>query len=148
MYGRILVGIGASAFSDAALTEALNLARAVSATVRVAFVVDSQTPGGVELSYADQDAYRASIMGEAQEIIRHAEVVARGAGATVESTLLEGPKRSAATRLVEEAKRWSADLIVMGTHGRRGLARALIGSVAESVVRTSPVPVMTVHAAG
>ena len=40
-----------------------------------------------------------------------------------------------------------ADLIVMGTHGRRGLSRALIGSTTESVVRTSPVPVMTVHAA-
>ncbi|MBX3260509.1 MAG: universal stress protein [Labilithrix sp.] len=44
------------------------------------------------------------------------------------------------------AKRLGADLIVMGTHGRRGIARALIGSVAESVVRTSPLPVLTLRA--
>jgi nucleotide-binding universal stress UspA family protein len=45
------------------------------------------------------------------------------------------------------AKKVNADLIVMGTHGRRGIVRALIGSVAESVVRTSPIPVLTMHGA-
>jgi nucleotide-binding universal stress UspA family protein len=49
--------------------------------------------------------------------------------------------------VVSAAEEISADLVIMGTHGRRGIARALIGSVAETVVRTSPVPVMTVHAA-
>jgi nucleotide-binding universal stress UspA family protein len=47
--------------------------------------------------------------------------------------------------VIAVAKDVTADLIVMGTHGRRGIARALIGSVTESVVRTSPVPVLTVH---
>jgi nucleotide-binding universal stress UspA family protein len=49
--------------------------------------------------------------------------------------------------VVSVSERISADLVIMGTHGRRGIVRALIGSVAEAVVRTSPVPVMTVHAA-
>ena len=49
--------------------------------------------------------------------------------------------------ILEAAEEVSADLVIMGTHGRRGIARALIGSVAEAVVRASPVPVLTVHAA-
>ena len=49
--------------------------------------------------------------------------------------------------ILAAAQDLSADLVVMGTHGRRGIARALIGSVAEAIVRVSPVPVLTVHAA-
>ena len=49
--------------------------------------------------------------------------------------------------ILEAAQEVSADLVIMGTHGRRGIARVLIGSVAEAVVRASPVPVLTVHAA-
>ena len=50
------------------------------------------------------------------------------------------------TCILEVAKETGADLIVMGTHGRRGLSRLLLGSTAEAIVRTSPIPVLTVHA--
>lgn len=50
--------------------------------------------------------------------------------------------------ILQEARDLGADLVVMGTHGRTGLPRALLGSVAERVVRTSPVPVLTVHRPG
>jgi nucleotide-binding universal stress UspA family protein len=49
--------------------------------------------------------------------------------------------------ILTAAQELSADLVIMGTHGRHGIARALIGSVAEAIVRVSPVPVLTVHAA-
>jgi nucleotide-binding universal stress UspA family protein len=49
--------------------------------------------------------------------------------------------------LLAAIPRLGADLVVLGTHGRHGIARAILGSVAESLVRSSPVPVMTVHAA-
>jgi len=49
--------------------------------------------------------------------------------------------------ILAAAEDLSADLVIMGTHGRRGIARALIGSVAEAIVRASTIPVLTVHAA-
>lgn len=52
---------------------------------------------------------------------------------------------SGCVRLLHEATAWQADLIVVGTHGRRGLSRVLLGSGAEQVNRTAPVPVLTVR---
>ena len=60
------------------------------------------------------------------------------------SSLKQADAREA---ILETAEEVSADVVFMGTHGRRGIARVLIGSVAEAVVRASPVPVLTVHAA-
>jgi nucleotide-binding universal stress UspA family protein len=75
--------------------------------------------------------------------------VARGvAGAKPQSFLVENFGGRVADTIVREAKRLRADLIVMGTHGRRGVNRVLLGSDAELVVRYSPVPVLLVPAAG
>ena len=65
-----------------------------------------------------------------------------GAGAEVIAVLLSGV---AWAEILRSAKQLDADLIVMGTHGRRGLPRAVLGSVAEKVVRLSTVPVLTIH---
>jgi len=62
--------------------------------------------------------------------------------------LLETLTGPAAEPIVGQAKKWGADLIVLGTHGRRGVRRLVLGSDAEQVVRSSPVPVMLVRAAG
>jgi nucleotide-binding universal stress UspA family protein len=67
---------------------------------------------------------------------------ARRPGTSIEGMLRQGPAWS---EIDAAAKEMRADLIVMGTHGRRGFARALMGSVAEKVVRTAPCPVLTVH---
>jgi nucleotide-binding universal stress UspA family protein len=71
-------------------------------------------------------------------------VAARGTrpGVDVKVELRQGPAWS---EIDAAAKQLGADLVVMGTHGRKGVARALLGSVAEKVVRTSPVPVLTIH---
>jgi nucleotide-binding universal stress UspA family protein len=66
----------------------------------------------------------------------------RRPGLEVQALLREGSAWSEINASAQEAH---ADLIVMGTHGRHGLARALLGSVAEKVVRTAPCPVLTVH---
>jgi nucleotide-binding universal stress UspA family protein len=73
---------------------------------------------------------------------------ARIAGARSETALVEHFGGRVADAIVAQAKRWRADLIVMGTHGRRGMKRVLLGSDAELVVRYSPVPVLLVPAAG
>ena len=65
------------------------------------------------------------------------------AGVTLVGLLKNGDPRDV---VPSTAKELGADLIVMGTHGRRGIARALLGSVAESVLRTAPAPVLTVRA--
>ena len=70
----------------------------------------------------------------------------RRARLAAETELVENAAGRVADVIVEHAKRWRADLIVMGTHGRRGFNRLLIGSNAELVVRHSPVPVLLVPA--
>jgi nucleotide-binding universal stress UspA family protein len=80
-----------------------------------------------------------------KKIIQQAEAYARQQGVQVDSVLLEAIGGPAADLIVAHAKEWAADLIVMGTHGRRGLRRLALGSDAEGVVRESPVPVLLVH---
>jgi nucleotide-binding universal stress UspA family protein len=63
----------------------------------------------------------------------------------VETELLETAGQRVADRIVEAAKRWEADLIVMGTHGRHGIQHLVLGSVAEAVIRSAPVPVLLVR---
>ena len=72
----------------------------------------------------------------------------RSAGVRPETVLVENVGGRVADEIVWQAKRWKADLIVIGTHGRRGLQRALLGSDAELVARYSPVPVLLVPARG
>jgi nucleotide-binding universal stress UspA family protein len=60
--------------------------------------------------------------------------------------MLEYVGGRAADLILEDAKKWSADLIVMGTHGRRGVRRLVLGSDAEQILRLSPVPVLMVRA--
>jgi nucleotide-binding universal stress UspA family protein len=67
----------------------------------------------------------------------------RGRGVAIDSVLCEGAAWEAINRVADEI---DADLVVLGTHGRKGLQRALLGSVAEHVVRTSHRPVLTIHA--
>jgi nucleotide-binding universal stress UspA family protein len=80
-----------------------------------------------------------------QEVLEKARIVATGAGIETESTLLEVTQGRIADVIVKEARSASCDLIVMGTHGRRGFSRVAMGSDAEQVVRNSPVPVLLVR---
>lgn len=86
------------------------------------------------------DALRES----GKQVLVAAEAVARKQGAQFQGVLLETIGRRASELIVEDAKRWPADLIVMGTHGRRGLRRLAPGSDAEMVLRSSPVPVLLI----
>jgi nucleotide-binding universal stress UspA family protein len=85
----------------------------------------------------------AEIMRDAEIALKSALEKTRERFPAVESVLVRGDPREG---ILEVARERNADLIVMGTHGRRGLSRAFLGSVAERVVRTSPIPVLTVGA--
>lgn len=143
---KILVATDFSAAAEAALDYALGLAAALGATVYVVHAYQLPLglvafPPGVPVPSAD---IASRIVDSAHEDL--AACVAKRKGTNVELVpMLEHADPREAVLIA--AKKVSADLVIMGTHGRRGIARALIGSVAEAVVRASPVPVMTLHAA-
>jgi nucleotide-binding universal stress UspA family protein len=83
-----------------------------------------------------------------KEILDEASEQGRKSGVEVESIMRESAERRVSFLILDEAKTWAADLIVMGTHGRRGLSHLALGSDAESVVRNSPVPVLLVRSGG
>jgi len=91
----------------------------------------------------------AALLREAgEQLVARAEAAARKSGLQPESAILEITGARAADGIVAQARAWGADLIVLGTHGRRGAERLIMGSDAEEIVRTSPVPVLLVRTPG
>jgi len=147
MHKRMLVTVDGSRTSEAALGEALDLAGG-GAHVRVVHVVDSpynspDAPYGQVTGHLE--AARRAWREAGEEILARAATSARARRVAADSTLLESDGRRVGAAVVEEAQRWGVDLIVVGTHGRRGLDRLLLGSVAEGVARTAPVSVLLVR---
>jgi nucleotide-binding universal stress UspA family protein len=144
MYRRVLVAIDDSPCCARALDEAIRLARAGSARVRLAHVVHVETYVAVALGTHSErlgEAWRRAGL----ELLEAAAARARQAGVEAETGLVESGERRIATALIDDARRWGADLIVMGTHGRHGLEHMMFGSVAEGVVRAAPVPVLLIR---
>jgi nucleotide-binding universal stress UspA family protein len=77
-----------------------------------------------------------------EQVLAHAVAAAQQAGLAAETDLLESDGRRVEDLIVAEAKRWMADLVVLGTHGRSGVSRLLFGSVAEGVVRGAHTPIL------
>jgi nucleotide-binding universal stress UspA family protein len=146
MYKRILVPVDGSQTSELALREAVQLAGNQKAELRIVYVLEDIVPmWDVELLNINE--IRQAVRETGQRILKKADAAARADGVKVHTTLVEAspPGARAASMIVEEAKAWPADLIVIGTHGRRGVDHLLMGSVAEGVARISPVPVMLVR---
>jgi nucleotide-binding universal stress UspA family protein len=140
MYDVILVPVDGSAPSDAAVTQAVSLASEFDATVHVIYVVDEHA-----LAAAGLDAGRVvrAYEEEGESFLAAATEEATAAGVDAETAIVHGtPHRD----IVRYGRDHGADVVVMGTHGRRGLERALIGSVTERVLRTSDIPVLAVRA--
>ena len=147
MYQRILVPVDGSSTSSHGLGEAIRLARLTQGRLRLIHVID-------ELSFAlAMDAYSGQ-RGDWLHELRAAgtrlleEGVARAASEGVEAdSVLRDTFRSAVPdRVTQEAASWPADLIVLGTHGRRGLGRMVMGSSAELILRHASIPVLLVRA--
>jgi nucleotide-binding universal stress UspA family protein len=139
-YAKVLVGLDGSEASAKGLAEAIRLAKADGAKLRIFHVVDELLPL-TAASYCTEDVLTA-LRDAGAEIVAGAVKSAKNAGVAVEGSMVECVGGRTASLVVEEATRWGADLIVLGTHGRRGLRRLVMGSDAEEVVRTSPVPVL------
>lgn len=146
MFKRILVAVDGSKTADQALQEAIDLAKEQQAQIRIVHVVDivninmgSEFPNPSEVT-------GAMIRG-GQEILRNAESVVRATGVAVETRLIEIENLGVRIpeMIADEADAWPADLIVLCTHGRRGLSHLLLGSVAEGVVRVATKPVLLIR---
>lgn len=143
MFRKILVPTDGSELSIAAALRAIPLARLAGAGVVVAFVQDTYPYTGVgEANAAGLQAFMAAARQQGLAAIQRIRDEAGQAGVAVESMVIED--HQAARGIVDAARSCDADLIVMGSHGRSGLAKLMLGSVATKVLALSPVPVMVV----
>ena len=146
LYQRILVPVDDSPPSQRALDAAIEMARTTGASVRVLHVLDELVfPVGVgaDKSYAVDVLPR--LRHESARLLEAARARVAAAGVAVDTALDECFARKTADVILDAAKDWSADLIVIGTHGRRGPSRLFMGSDAELVVRAANVPVLLVR---
>jgi len=141
LYDRILVPTDGSSEGELAVCHALDLAAVHGATVRAIYVVDTARYAGMpmettwegvgDLLYDDGEAALSTVCD-----------LAADRDVDVETAVVEG---SPSREIITQAEETDCDLVVMGTHGRGGIDRLLLGSVAEKVVRGSSVPVLTVR---
>lgn len=151
MFNHVLVAIDGSPTSNRALKAAIGLAADQRASLSILHVVDSLA--GVAY-VGDMTFMPATYVDEVIEDLRNAgrrilakaEAAAREAGIGARTLLVESVGGSIAVAILAQVRRLRADLIVMGTHGRQGVQRAVFGSDAEAVVRESRVPVLLVRA--
>lgn len=136
MYDRILHPTDGSEGSDPAVEHAIELAGRYDATLHVLSVLESAT------QQATGDVAGTEVRERRRATLESIARRARDTGVSVETAIREGsPDRE----ILEYVDAEAVDMIVMGTHGRTGIGRVLLGSVAEQVVRASPVPVLTVR---
>lgn len=126
MYKRVLVPVDGSEIADRALDEAINLTKGHPVELKIVFIGRDD-----EIS---------------QQVIEVAMTRAVNAGLNPVSGLLgKLETEEIADVILQEAREWAADVIVMATHGRRGVAHMILGSVTEGVIRASPVPVLVIR---
>jgi nucleotide-binding universal stress UspA family protein len=138
----ILVPTDYSPTSEAAIAYAIDLASLVGATVHVLHAYEIPVYGAPDTAFVASPETMTAIKNAAKKGLDAAIARFQVRGVALEGHLTEGRPWEA---ILDTAAKVGADLIVIGTHGRRGIARALLGSVAEKVVRSSKIPVLTVH---
>jgi len=146
MYAKILVPIDGSETSNLGLHEAIPLAKSLGSRIRLVHIVNEASligpyPVGDTLNRMldELKAHGGAILETAQAAVQQAQV-------PVDSRLVEAYGGAAGEPILREAQSWPADLIVCGTHGRRGVRRIVLGSDSEYIVRHSSVPVLLVRA--
>jgi len=146
MFKRILVPIDGSATSNQGLQQAILLAKDQKATLLLLHVVDESPL--IHSAMASGSIFTDllhSLAENGEKILLKAEGLARQKRVRTRSTLAENSLGPVADAILKQAKKLRADLIVIGTHGRRGGARLIMGSDAENVVRQSSVPVLLIR---
>jgi nucleotide-binding universal stress UspA family protein len=147
IFARILVPVDGSPQSGRAIDLALEVAQAVGGSVTFAHVVD-RSRIAIETSnipFADPTPLIEEANAEGERLLAEAAGRATSLGLSARTALSDGAPVDAIRKLAHDE---AADLIVMGSHGRRGLERFVVGSTTEGVMRESDVPVLVVRVGG
>ena len=144
MFKHILVPVDGSSTAQAAVDKAAGLAQAFGSRVTAIYVIDPYpfTGLGSDLAYG-QAEYLTAATAEAQEATAAAHAALAAAGVSDETRVVEA--HNVWRGIIDTAREVGADLIVMGSHGRRGLEKLVLGSVAQSVLTHAPLPVLIVR---
>lgn len=144
MFKQILVPIDGSPTAVLAVSKAIGLAQAFGSTVTAIYVVDPYpfTGVGTEFAYG-QDQYLAAAKAEAATSLESAHMALKAAGVNAGTLVVEG--HSVHRSILETAQSIGADLIVMGSHGRRGIEKLVLGSVTQRVLGGAHLPVLVVR---
>ena len=150
MFDRILVAVDASPAAARGLDAALDLAADQNAFLIVLHVIDEMSckPLGCELGVADDlvEGYVDRLRDYGGKLLADVAARARRRGITYETVLVDTGGLGIGEAILAQARLLDADIVVLGTHGRRGLRRLLMGSDAETVLRNARVPVLLVRA--
>lgn len=142
MFDKILLPTDGSDLTDTAAERAIALAKLTGAGLHAVFVAEPYPYAGIgTANTAGYQEYLADSHAHGISALERITAMAKVPGVALTTETVEGRP---AESIVETARRCGADLIVMGSHGRTGVARALLGSVAGKVVGLSPIPVMIV----
>ena len=144
MYKRILVAVDGGETANAALQEAIKLAKDDGSQIRLLHVVD------LTMAYSIAEAphifeYRKAMEESGKSLLAGCSTWTRSAGVQFDTKCVVMFAKHVYDVIEEEAAQWPADLIVIGTHGRRGIRRLLLGSVAEGLTRISSKPILLVR---
>jgi len=146
MYQRILVPVDGSPPSRAGLKEAIKLAADSGATIVVLNVASELPLATAPEGFVAYREFVDALTAAGRAIVKEAAKEVEKAGVRFESQVVDVGMSPVSDAIVEQVGRQRCDLVVMGTHGRRGLRRLTLGSDAELVVRHAPVPVLLVKA--
>jgi nucleotide-binding universal stress UspA family protein len=144
MYKQILVPIDGSDTSNLALKHAIALAKDQHSTLRLFHVVDL-TPAYSSVSAPHVVERQNALQAEGQKVIADCSALVLAAGIQCDSKCVTTSDKHTYNLIEQEANRWPADLIVIGTHGRRGIRRMFLGSVAEGLARISHKPMLLIR---
>ena len=148
MYKRILIAVDGSPLSNRGLEKGLELAAGLGAEVDILNVCEPWAVGmydamGWSAGYENTPQYLEDRRKQAMEILEPAAAAAAAAG--VKANVMHVVDRYAADGIIDAIASQNSDLVVLASHGRRGIRRALLGSQTAEVLAHSPVPVLVVH---
>lgn len=145
MYAKILVPIDGSATSHRGFEEAVALARKMDSSLVLLHVLDTVPVPLEAVTSSVWEEMTEGLRKQGQSLLEQARATAIGHGIAADMHLVDGRAERVADAIVAEALSSGCELVVMGTHGRRGFSRVMIGSDAERVVRNCPLPVLLVR---
>jgi len=144
MYEKVLLPVDGSEVSNHAAEEGFKLARILGSEITLLYVIDMAitTMPEAELGLANYEVLRNSFKEQGDKVLGTLAASGKAKGVKVVTVIAEGDVHD---EIIKHAEQRKSDLIIMGTHGRRGLNRLLLGSVAESVARRAHCPVLLIR---